>query len=226
VSFQDRACTAYKVSKGEIKEKDMNNILKFALVLFLVNLVAASILAGVYCVTKPKIETQEALVREKALREVMPASVGGRLEVVEQDGKIRYWEVYKGYGSRPEGYIFIAKRYGYSSVIESMVGIKRNGTITGVRILSQNETPGLGAKIVEVVSDKTLVKALKQLFSGEKKKEEKVISPYFTEQFKDLNVRRIDLSAYGIEAITGATISSKAVVESIRERGSEILDGK
>lgn len=203
----------------------MNNILRFATVLFLVNLVAASILTGVYYLTKPKIETQERLVKEKALREVMPKSIGDRLEGVERDGKIGYWRVFKGSDSKVHGYVFIAKKYGYSSIIESMVGIKKDGAITGVRILSQNETPGLGAKIVEVVSDKTVAKALKQLFAKEKEEKRK-IAPYFTEQFNSLNVKRIELSKYGIEAITGATISSKAVVDSIKARGSEILDGK
>jgi len=203
----------------------MNNILRFATVLFLVNFVAASILAGIYYLTKPKIETQERLVKEEALREVMPESIGDRLEGVEMDGEIVYWRAFKGSDSRVRGYVFIAKKYGYSGVIESMVGIKKDGTITGVRILTQNETPGLGAKIVEVASDRTVAKALKQLFAKEKEEKGK-IDPYFTEQFNSLNVKRIELSRYGIEAITGATISSKAVVDSIKARGSEILYGK
>ena len=120
----------------------MNNVLKFALVLFLVNLVAASILTGVYTVTRPRIEDQKRLLQEKALKEVMPENVGDRLELAE-DG---YWKVFRGPGYAPRGYVFIAKRYGYSSVIETMVGIKADGTITGVEILSHNETPGLAQR--------------------------------------------------------------------------------
>jgi len=200
----------------------MKNILRFVLVLFLVNLVAAAILAGVYTVTRPKIEAQKKMAEAEALREVMPESVGNRLEKVE-DGHAGYWKVFKDENYRPSGYVFIAKKYGYSSVIETMVGIKRDGSITGVRILNQNETPGLGAKIVEILSDKTLKSALKGLFSG-KKEPEKNILPYFTEQFKGVNVKNIDIS--NIDAITGATISSKAVVESIREKGLEILNAE
>jgi len=200
----------------------MKNISRFVLVLFLVNLVAAAILAGVYTVTRPKIEAQKKMAEAEALREVMPESVGNRLEKVE-DGDAGYWKVFKDENYRPSGYVFIAKKYGYSSVIETMVGIKRDGSITGVRILNQNETPGLGAKIVEILSDKTLKSALKGLFSG-KKEPEKNILPYFTEQFKGVNVKNIDIS--NIDAITGATISSKAVVESIREKGLEILNAE
>lgn len=197
----------------------MNNVLRFALVLFLVNLVAASILAGVYTVTKPIIEDRNRLLQEKALREVMPEDVGDRLELTE-DG---YWKVFRGSGYTPRGYVFIAKRYGYSSVIETMVGIKADGTITGAQVLSHNETPGLGAKIVEVVTDKTIVKALKNIFS-KKKEPEKEISPYFTEQFKGMDARSLDMG--DVDAITGATISSKAVVDSIREKAMEILNAR
>ena len=201
----------------------MKNILRFALVLFIVNLVAASILAGVYYITKPKIELQEKLIREEALTKVMPESVDDRLEPVEDDSEISYWKVFKGSDTRVRGYVFIAKKYGYSSVIETMVGMKRDGTITGVAILNQNETPGLGAKIVEEVTDKTIIKAIKGIFSKEKEPE-KELSPYFTEQFKERSVRSVDIS--NIDAITGATISSKAVVDSIKSKGSEILNAR
>ena len=220
--IEDTIGTVNKVSKGKQKI-NMNNIVRFALVLFLVNLVAASILAGVYYVTRPKIETQEKLVREEALKEVMPESVGERLEPVEENKELNYWKVYKGSGSRASGYIFIAKKYGYSSVIETMVGMKNDGTITGVKIISQNETPGLGAKIVEIMSNRTIFKVIKEMVSKERKLEKK-LAPYFTEQFKGLDIRKINLSNPQIDAITGATISSRAVIDSIREKGMELLD--
>ena len=201
----------------------MNNICRFVLVLFLVNLVAASILGGVYYATRPKIEAREKLVREEALREVMPGTVGNRLEPVKEGGEIKYWKVFKGTSNRASGYVFIAKQYGYSSIIETMVGMKTNGTITGVKILNQSETPGLGAKIVEAASSKTLVRAIKEIFTREKEPE-KELAPYFTEQFKGLDLRRLDISR--IDAITGATISSEAVVDSIKERGLEILNAR
>ena len=201
----------------------MKNILRFALVLFIVNLVAASILAGVYYITKPKIELQEKLIREEALTKVMPESVDDRLEPVEDDSEISYWKVFKGSDTRVRGYVFIAKKYGYSSIIETMVGMKTDGTITGVMVLNQNETPGLGARIVGIASNKTVLEAIKEIFSkGEKARKE--LTPYFTEQFRDRNIKKIDIS--NIDAITGATISSKAVVESIKEKGEEILNAR
>src|SRR3989338_1342364 len=203
----------------------MTDIPRFTLVLFIVNFVAASILGGVYAVTKPRIETQKNLAEEEAIKEVMPVSIGDRLEPVKENGVIKYWRVFKGANPKAAGYVFIAEKYGYSSVIETMVGIKSDGSITGVRVLSQNETPGLGAKIVEVASDRTLWGALKQLFSEEKETGNK-ISPYFTEQFKGLNVKRLELSKGSVQAITGATISSKACVDSIKLKATEILNAE
>jgi len=91
--------------------------------------------------------------------------------------------------------------------------------------LSQNETPGLGAKIVEIVSDRTFLSALKGMFSKEKHVQE-TIPPYFTEQFKDRDIRGIELSRNNINAITGATISSRAVLDSIKSQGMDLLNDK
>ncbi|MFH1782160.1 MAG: FMN-binding protein [Candidatus Omnitrophota bacterium] len=202
----------------------MNKLIRFSLVLLLVNMVAASILAGVYTLTKSKIEEEKRSVEEGSLKEVMPEGIADRLEPNYKNDEIIYWKAYKGSDEEVKGYVFIAKKYGYSSVIESMVGMKKDGTITGVRILAQSETPGLGAKIVEVASTNTILKAIKNLFSKDKKKEEKLL-PYFTEQFKGLNAKKLSLSS-NIQAITGATISSKACLESIKEEAMEILNDR
>jgi electron transport complex protein RnfG len=177
----------------------MKTILKFAFILFFVNLVAASILAGTYSFTKPKIEEQEKLAQEQALRQVMPEEIADRLVPVEKDGTIKYWKAFKGDSQQTKGWIFIAKKYGYSSVIETMVGMKKDGTITGVRVISQNETPGLGVKITE---------------------------PDFTEQFINRGVSGLELSKNNIHAVTGATISSRAFVDSIKSSGIEMLNNK
>jgi len=177
----------------------MKTILKFAFILFLVNLAAASILAGTYSLTRPKIEEQVRLAQEQALRQVMPEAVADRLVPVEKDGMVKYWKAFKGDSQQVKGYIFIAKKYGYSSVIETMVGIKKDGAIMGVRVLSQNETPGLGAKVME---------------------------PDFTEQFINRGVNGLELSKNEIHAVTGATISSRAFLDSIKSGGMEMLNNK
>lgn len=201
----------------------MKTILKFAFILFLVNLVAAFILAGMYNITKARIEKEKKIIEEEALKQVMPETSGDRLEPVKEGGIVKYWKVFKGQDNSAAGYIFISKKYGYSSVIEIMAGMKKDGAITGVRVLSQNETPGLGAKIVKVISTKTLIGYLKEVFSKEKRAKV-VIPPYFTEQFRGKDIRGIELSKNNIQAITGATISSRAVLDSIKLEGLKILN--
>ena len=201
----------------------MKIILKFAFILFLVNLIAASILAATYGFTKTRIQKQQDVIKEEALKQVMPETVGDRIEPVKKDGVVKYWKVFKGQDTIVAGYIFVSKKYGYSSVIETMIGIKKDGTITGVRVLSQNETPGLGAKIVEIISNKTLISSLKEVFSKEKYAKV-ATSPYFTEQFRDKDMMGIELSKNNIHAITGATISSRAVLDSIKSQGLELLN--
>lgn len=200
-----------------------NNIFKFAFILFLVNLIAASILAGTYDFTKSEIRKQESIIQEEALKQVMPEAIGDRIEFAKKSGRVKYWEVFKGNNPGPQGYIYIARKYGYSSIIETMAGLKKDGTITGVKILSQNETPGLGAKIIEIVSNRTLFNSLKEIFTKEKRPKE-TLSPYFTEQFVNRNIRALELSKYDIQAIAGATISSRAVLDSLKSEGLEILN--
>jgi len=203
----------------------MKTILKFAFILFLVNLIAAAILAGTYNFTKAKIQKQESMIQEDALKQVMPETIGNRIELVRESDTIKYWKVFKEDSPEPRGYIYIAKKYGYSSVIETMVGIREDGTITGVRVLSQSETPGLGAKIVEIVSTRTLFSSLRGIFTKQKHSKE-ILSPYFTEQFTNRNVKELELSNAGIQAITGATISSRTVLDSIKSTGLEILNNR
>lgn len=97
------------------------------------------------------------------------------------------------------GYTFIATGRGYGGRINIFVGIDPDYSIRNIEILSHTETPGLGNKITE--------------------------DP-FIKQFEGLLVEDIALSRDGgkIDAITGATISSRAVTEAIQDRMIEIIE--
>lgn len=94
------------------------------------------------------------------------------------------------------GYAFLAIGKGYGGEISILVGVDSDFNVKQVIILSHTETPGLGARITE---------------------------ESFTSQFKGLSVGDIALKKEGgkIDAITGATISSRAVVEAIRNTMKE-----
>ncbi len=86
-----------------------------------------------------------------------------------------------------------ASATGYHGPISVMVGINAAGKITGLSIMTHTETPGLGARVVE---------------------------PAFTGQFAGLPLSgELKVAAEGgkINAVSGATISSKGVVAAARQ---------
>jgi electron transport complex protein RnfG len=114
------------------------------------------------------------------------------------------------------GYSFMAYGKGYSSTVETIVGVDVDGTICGIKITSQKETPGLGAKIEEVASQNTLWAVMTGTAV-----DETGARPWFQVQFSGMVAEDLEVvksaTEEGILAITGATISSDAVTESIFE---------
>ncbi len=178
----------------------MKDLLKLPVILTIVTVVAAGALAYVFNTTKPKIEAEKRLVQEQALKQSLPKAAKGVIVPVKQGDKILY---YKGYASPDTtdlvGYIVLSSAHGYSSTIEVMIGVDTTGVIQGMKILSQSETPGLGAKITEVkYGDKW---------------------PWFQHQFigKKGDNLQVDKDGGEIKSVTGATISSRAVTKAVRE---------
>ena len=113
----------------------------------------------------------------------------------EESGEI--FIVYEG--DNIAGYTFTVAGNGYGGPISILVGMNSDYTLRDMEVLSHTETPGLGSKITEEL---------------------------FTEQFVGLRVDEIVLSKDGgkIDAITGATISSRAVTEAIQDRMIEVIE--
>ena len=170
---------------------------RYALILMLICLVSAGVLAATYKVTHPVYLEQLAQEEKKALTEILPEAVDF------QEKKYKDSSYFVGLNSQGEeiGYIIRAQASGYSSTIKMLVGIDRQGTILAVKILSQQETPGLGTKITEIRRNET--------------------EPWFTRQFKGKNFK--DLTLENIEAITAATITSEAIVEGLKVKIGEVL---
>jgi len=110
-------------------------------------------------------------------------------------------EVYTIYqDGEKAGYAFMANGSGYGGDIDILVGLENDFSIKDISILAQTETPGLGSRI----SEKS-----------------------FTDQFKGLSADEVAFRTDNgrIDAITGATISSKAVVDTVKEKMDEIING-
>lgn len=176
----------------------MKDIVKLGLILLLVTAVAGAALSVVNNITKPRIEEQKRLITERALISALPTADKNAIEPVYETDTLRYYIGYKD-TLRKEivGYAFVAKKQGYSSKIETMVGVDTMGTIIGIKIVQQVETPGLGTKIEEIRYGET--------------------TPWFQDQFigkKGIGLA-VDKDKGEITSVTGATISSRAVTNSI-----------
>ena len=133
---------------------------KHGLILTGFALVVTSALALTQCVTKNHIEINEAMHRQKALAQVLPAQWYDhsleeyKVELFDQAAnrnRICYIAKIK---DKPVAVIVTGVAPdGYSGDIELLVGILENGTITGVRVSNHTETPGLGDAIDAERSD-------------------------------------------------------------------------
>jgi len=176
----------------------MKDILKLAVILGLITVIAAGSLAVVNRATKPRIEAYKVQQRVRAREEVLPAAAGVYVSTEEASDFPYYVGYARADTTEPVGTVFLAFGKGYSSTIEMVVGADLAGRLTGISIVSQQETPGLGAKITEVRYGES--------------------EPWFQGQFKGKTVSQllVDKDGGEIDSITGATISSRAVTRGIR----------
>ena len=168
----------------------MREMARYGFILALICVVAAGLLAVVNTLTGPKILAAARSEEQAALKEVMPLAVKFSAVKSAADEEVLYYKAFD-HQNRLMGFVFKASGKGYSSVIETMAGIFTDGKISAIKIISLNETPGLGMRVSE---DK------------------------FRSQFNQQN--SLDLSK--VEAITGATISSRAVMDSVMKKAQEI----
>jgi electron transport complex protein RnfG len=181
----------------------------------------------VYNATHEITEEYRRQEQASARVEALGCGAGAYFEETVTDSTLdgRPFTYYTAYESENRlnvlGYAFSAYGKGYSSTIETVVGVTPDGTICGIKIVSQQETPGLGAKVQEVASQNTLWAVL----SGGAV-DETGTRPWFQVQYNGLGVDDLRVvksrGEEGVLAITGATISSEAVTGSVR-RGLSML---
>lgn len=179
----------------------MNKLLRMIIVLTVIGLISGGILSLVYQWAEPRIKINQIRETDAAIFKVLPQSKTYK-KVVK--GNLTYFECFAENNSRI-GTAIICQGNGYQGVIKMLVGVNADFTkFTGMTVLEQVETPGLGAKIAE---------------------------QKFMLQFKGLAAKppieyvknKIPDKPNEIEAITGATISSRAVVNIINKTVKEWL---
>lgn len=173
-----------------------DSILKLGVVLFIITAIAGVILGGVHEITAEPIAIQAEKTNNEAMQEVLPSAEEFELMELEIPEDSSVLEVNKGLAAGEEaGYTVKIKSAGYGGDIIFMVGISEEGSLQGMKILEHAETPGLGANA---------------------EKDE------FRNQFKDKSteaelavVKTAPANDNEIQALTGATITSKAVTSGV-----------
>jgi electron transport complex protein RnfG len=201
----------------------MNNTLRYTLVLSIIAIVMSIGIGIAHLITKDRIQQKEEDRRMEAIIRVLPG-VEKLVEVTLYETAVEN-KIYKGvdkYGSLI-GYAALGIAQGYNSKIKVMAGLAPDvDKILGISIVYHEETPGLGNKIVEIKSNKTLF----TVFFGSKEVIEIDQVPWFCNQFrkKTLNQLRIveQENSNGIHAITAATVTTTAVIEAVKDATAKI----
>lgn len=206
----------------------MGKRLQYTLVLGVITMVTSVGVGATYVMTKDRIVQKEAARRMEALLTVMPGMEGAPAEVTPPETAAED-KVYKGQdkGGKLIGYATLGKAQGYSSTLKVMVGLTPDmNKVVGIKVLYQAETPGLGTRIVEIATTKTL---WTMFFGGGKAvaaAEEVGLTPWFCDQFKEKTLNQLEVvrqeDPAKITAITGATITTRAVVKAVEDAIAKI----
>jgi len=183
----------------------LNGVKKMLLNLIIVGALSGAVLSGVFTKAEPLIKANKEKELREAIFMVLPEAKD--FKVVEKTVGQQKLIVYKGIdaGGLPVGVAFKADGNGFSANIGLMVGLDLDYLrLKGIEVLEQLETPGLGDRIRD---------------------------ESFKDQFKGLETRpRIEYIKYRkperpnqIQAITGATISSEAVIKNINRAVEQVV---
>ena len=164
------------------------------LCLLAICLVCSGLLAGVYALTAEPIAAAAAAKNEAAIKEVLPAEAVTIEEerTVEFEGASYAYNLAYDQQGNTVGCAINVSPVGFGGPIVIKVGFDANGVICNTKVLSQAETPGLGAKCVE---------------------------PAFSEQFKGFDPAKKNLAVKkdggDVDAITASTITSRAYTDGL-----------
>ncbi len=173
-----------------MKKMNLKDILIPTVALLVICLVATTLLAYTNSITQEKIALN-AVETEKTSRMLVLPEGKEYGEVITLENGITYC-IGTDEAGEEVGYVFTSGAKGYGGTVSVMVGIDMTGSITGIEILSHAETPGLGANAVKP--------DFKNRFIG---------------KCGQLIVDKTSNDGQNVQAITAATITSKAVTSAV-----------
>lgn len=168
----------------------MNKIMKLSLVLFAVSAVVAGVLGVINALTSPVIDAQKQAKTAAAFSSILEAERYDEIEFDNPD----FPTVLTVHKAGDSGYVVTSKFSGAQGNITLAVGVDPDGKCTGISVIEHAETSGLGANAAS---------------TGE-------VGINFRAQFVGQD-ESIALSNAGgsIDALTGATITSRAITEAV-----------
>ncbi|QOX64155.1 FMN-binding protein [Anoxybacterium hadale] len=172
------------------------SILQIAMNLTIACLVSGIILATTYFITHPIAVEKAKMLEEQAMKDLV-AEADSFNAVEGQEG----WFAAEKAGSII-AYIVPSESKGYGGTIKIMVAVSTDGKVIDYNILSMNETPGLG---------------------------DSAAKDFFRDRIKgktsdDLIVVKDPSNKENVQALTGATITSRAVTEGVRAAVDEVIE--
>ena len=179
-----------------MKNKSLKEILVPAIMLFVIAAVCTALLAGTNLLTKDKIAEIAVQTEMKAKSAVFESakSFSDEKNVTVNDKEYVYYDALDEKGN-VMGYVFSVTVKSYGGDLSAMVGISsETDKITGVEITAISDTPGLGMKVDS--SD--------------------FLSQYI-DRSGNISVNKNEKTDTEIQAVSGATISSKAVTEAVNQ---------
>ena len=132
----------------ENKNSAFKEFISPVLVLVVICFVTTFLLAFTYGVTAPIIAENTAKAASEARMELLPdgdsfSDAGADLYVLEE-GKVYATEVYTA--DNKAGMVVTVKTNSYGGMLTAMIGIDKDGAITGVKVTDHADTPGVGTK--------------------------------------------------------------------------------
>ncbi|MBQ2417043.1 MAG: RnfABCDGE type electron transport complex subunit G [Alistipes sp.] len=171
-----------------------SSLKNMVLVLFTITLISSAAVGGVYMITKEPIAQAKVAAVNNALQQVLPQYEATTSQTIEVNS-LPIVAHTATVADKAVGYaVESISKNGFGGTVRLMVGFDTKGNIININVLEQKETPGLGTKMTE--ENNVLLLSL-----------------------KDKNAAEVNMTVKkdggDIDALTAATISSRAYAEAV-----------
>jgi len=215
---QEAVETGPTPGEGVPAEEEEVSSFRLVATLALAGAIAGALLVFVYLWSQPQIQAYDAMVLRQAVTEVLHGPdhfesvfvVDGGLRTAEalpaEADTMTLDRVFLGYDleGQPIGFALQAEGFGFQDLITLIFGYDpQTGEVLGMKVLKHLETPGLGDKIVKDSAFVSGFEGAEAPIQGVK---------------PDRNIG----DPHQVDMITGATISSSAVIRIINDRLAEM----